>query len=274
MKIFNRILLIFALGYGCLSLIILMNILPQNQFYPFKHQWTLVWKDDFDGMRLNQAKWGAVDRGGGYNDYSSYQRESPAISRKNVTVKDGYLILTSKREDWIGEDIFHPGQTIAGQYTSSLVETNYNYPFGRFEIRAKLPAGPGLLPYASLYPDDEDPSQGILIVGMLGADPHTLYVNNSWGTAQLPFSLQEDTGSRIYAPDYSAGFHVFAVEWEPRSIRWYVDGVKIDQTNRSIPGIPLSLKLGTSIDGATANYSKNAPPKAFMVDWVRVYRRK
>lgn len=119
MKIFNRILLTLVLGFACFGVIILIQILPTNLFYPLKNQWALVWIDDFNGPRLNPAKWVAIDRGGASNGYSGYQ-ESQAITRKNATIKNGYLILMSKREDWIGEDIIHPGQTIAGQYTSSL----------------------------------------------------------------------------------------------------------------------------------------------------------
>jgi beta-glucanase (GH16 family) len=277
MKKFNRILLILILGYSCFSAAIFIKYL-----HPEKGQWDLVWKDDFNSPVLDQTKWMAVDRGGGYRGFSGYQEEISIITPENVIVKKGCLKIFSLKKDWIGPDIIHPGHTVAGQFTSGQVVTKYSYTWGRFEIRAELPVGRGLFSYASLYPVDGQSSQ-ILIMGMLGYDPYTIYMSNYWRTDQLYCNVEETVSGRSYGPDYSTGFHTFAVEWEPQIIRWYIDDVQIDQAKRNIPDLPLLLSLGTTIGEVTAgnSYNKLKPrggfnswPQYFTVDWVRVYRRR
>lgn len=277
MKYLNRILLILVLVYSCFSAIIFIRFLPEYLFFhPIKNKWTLVWEDKFNNPTLDETQWMVINRGGGYVGYGSYQSEISAISHENATVKKSCLILAIKEREWIGEDIFHPGQTVAGHYTSGQIVTKHAYAWGRYEIRAKLPDGQGSA-YASLEPFDGDSSQKIIIMGISGNDPHNIYMSNHWGLNQQFPHLKEDISSRSYGLDYSAGFHTYAIEIEPGKIRWYIDNVKKYQTKRNIPNIPLFLNLGTVGSGLKApklNERNTSLPQYFVVDWVRVYRRK
>ncbi len=284
MKYINRILLLLTLGYSCLGALILFHIAPSYlHFSSIKSKWVLVWEDDFQGSKLNSTQWAMVESGGGYNESYRYRTEIAAFNQENVTVKNGCLMLASKQREWIGEDIFHPGQTIAGQYTSGQVVTKHAYAWGRYEIRAKLPSGQGLFPYVSLYPYNEDVSYEILIVGMLGYDPYSLYMSNYWGANQRFHFLNNDIFNRVKGPDYSNDFHTFAIEIEPGKIIWYVDKVRVFQTKRNIPNIPLCLNLGTIVGGGIAGNPSVPPkyggrgtslPQYFLVDWVRIYRKR
>lgn len=282
MKYISRILLLLILAYSCFGALILVHIGSSHLHFSVKSKWVLVWEDDFLDTTLDTDQWVVLERGGGYNEPYHYQTEIAAFTQDNLTVENGYLLLTSKKREWIGEDIFNPGQTISGKYTSGQIVTKYAYAWGRYEIRAKLPSGQGLLPYVSLYPYDADSLQAILIIGMLGYDPYYLYMGSQETNQQLHF-LNNGIFNRIHGPDYSADFHTYAVEIEPERIRWYVDDVKVFQTKENVPRIPLYLNLGTVVGGAIAG-DPTAPPKysgratslpqSFLVDWVRIYRKR
>lgn len=274
MKRFNRILLILVLGYSCFGIIIFVHIFhEQRLFYPIKGNWMLVWDDEFDGLTLDKTKWMADDRS---CDYSSYRKEVQAISHENVTVKDGYLILASKSQEWpFSENTYLTTRYISGQVTTGDKSA---WTFGRFEIRAKLPAGEGLLSYASLHPVYGKLSAEIPIMMMVGRDWYTIDMNHHGESDRLRHYLKEDVSDGNY-PDFSTGFHTFAIEWEPRSICWYVDDVKMYQTDRNVPEIPLSLALGTTAGNLYLYYYLTHRgivylPQYLIVDWVRVYQKR
>lgn len=283
MKTFNRIILLVAFGYSCLSITIFVYLIHKHHFfYQAKGQWTLVWDDDFNGPGLDPKKWAPVYRS---CDYNGHQKDIQAIIHENVTVKDGNLILRNKAQSWREEDgrdsFFQPIYYYLANYTSGQVTTGDKcvWTYGRFEIRAKLPVGDGLFSYASLYPADGKLLQEIIIMRMFGHNPYRIYFSNHWGTDRPHRYLEEDLSSRSYGPDYSADFHTFTVEWEPGVIRWYVDNVKLYQTKRNVPEIPLSLNLGTAsgnlydINPKFGSRSESWS-QYFIVDWIRVYRRR
>lgn len=279
MKNFNRILLLLIICYSGFSAIMLVQILHDYPlFYTAKGKWTLVWNDEFNDSTLDQTKWMTGDRSCSYN---SYQKEIQAISRENITVKDGCLILASKDASWKNSDEpYYITGHISGQVKTG---DKCAWTYGRFEIRVKLPDGEGILSSASLCSVDGKPSQEILLMMMSGYDSYTIFMNNRWGTDQLRNYVEEE-GLIKSNLDFSAGFHTFAIEWEPRSIWWYVDGVVLSHTNRNVPEIPLSLNLGTTAGNLYLYYgaSKFAGrtitlpdmPQYYIVDWVRVYQRR
>lgn len=272
MKYFNRILLILVFSYSCFGTIILNQILHDYPLsYPAGGKWTLVWDDDFNGQALDQTKWLAVDCS---RNYSSYRRETQAVSDKSASVKSGCLILASKREQWKKSDNHYD----LTHYTSgqAVTDNKYAWTYGRFEIRAKLPVGQGLLSYVSLRPVDGKLSQEILTTMMSGHDSYTIFMNNHWGTDQLRHYLEEDISGRSNL-DFSASFHTFVIEWEPMIIRWYVDDIKMYQTDRNVPEIPLSLALGTTVnpfDDAKFDGGPIALTPSYIINWVRVYQRR
>ncbi|HEX3046273.1 MAG TPA: glycoside hydrolase family 16 protein, partial [Bacillota bacterium] len=199
---------------------------------------------------------------------------------------DGYLMLSTKIENRSEEgrnDPYSYGKYLyTTTYTSGQVTTGDKgaWTYGRFEIRAKLPLGERSISYANLYSVDGKAFQEISILKMLGNNPYTIYVANRWGVDQPRHYLEEDASSRGYCTlDYSADFHIFAVEWAPGTIRWYIDDVEIYRTKRNVPDVPLSLSLETAVNYPIDNNSKISgrtisEPQYFTVDWFRVYRRK
>jgi beta-glucanase (GH16 family) len=274
MKKFNCILLLLILGYSCFGAIILSQILHDYpRSYPANGNWTLVWDDEFDGATLDRAKW---EEGVRSCDYSDYRKEVQKISNKNVNVKDSCLVLTANSTSWRDSDnVSYTTRFTSGQVASG---DKCAWKYGRFEIRAKLPPGEGLLSYIDLYPVNNDFAREILTMMVREGDSSIIFMHDIYGTDRQCVYLEEVHSNRSI-PDSSAGFHTFAVEWETRSIRWYIDDVKIYQTRRNVPEVPLSLALGTTAGDLhlyhAAKVSGNVSlPQYCLVDWVRVYQRR
>ncbi|HCQ15079.1 MAG TPA: glycoside hydrolase, partial [Cryomorphaceae bacterium] len=96
--------------------------------------YNLVWQDDFNGNSLSTTDWnyeiGTGSNGWGNNELQYYRKE-------NTEVKDGYLIITAKKENFGGRE-----------YTSSRLTTQgkQSFKYGRIDIRAALPYGQGIWP--------------------------------------------------------------------------------------------------------------------------------
>ena len=88
---------------------------------------------------------------------------------------------------------------------------------------------------------------------------------------------RSDTIARAYADD----FHLFAVQWQPNEVRWYVDGRQYHRmTPADLPAgakwvfdHPFFLLLNLAIGGGWPG-DPNASttfPQQMVVDYVRVY---
>lgn len=194
--------------------------------------WTLVWSDEFDGTQLDRSKWD-IELGNGFFQYEQNtwiagwgNKELQYYTREpeNVFVRDGFLHLRALREARDG----------AG-YTSGRVSTRkrdggelYSKTYGRFEIRASLPLGQGLWPALWMLPRDHAyggwaASGEIDLVEARGQEPDrvhgTLHYGSPW-----PANVSSG-GTHVFGAGESiADFHVYALEWEPGVMRWFVDG--------------------------------------------------
>ena len=130
-------------------------------------------------------------------------------------------------------------------YTSGHVDTlgKFKQEYGRFEIRAKLPRGQGIWPALWMLPANREtwPPE-IDIVELLGHEPNTIHMTNHFGV--WPKNKLE--GKDFTGPDFTKDFHVYALEWEPDELRWYVDGDLKHSTRKHIPKEPFYIILNTA----------------------------
>ena len=245
--------------------------------------WTLTWSDDFNGSSgssVDSRKW-SFDIGGkgwGNNELETYT-DRPA----NARIKDGLLIITALKEAFKGPD------NISRNFTSARILTRNKLTqiYGRFEARIKSPYGQGIWPAFWMLGDNIDavhwPNCGeIDIMENIGKEPSIVH-----GTFHGP---GYSGGNGIGAPyvlsggkKFSDDFHVFAIEWEPNVIRFYVDGILYQtRTPADLPvgaawvfDHPFFIILNVAVGG---NWPGNpdastAFPQQMLVDYVRVYRR-
>jgi beta-glucanase (GH16 family) len=212
-------------------------------------EWLPVWSDEFDGDRIDPAKWGLEANcwGGGNDEQQCYTSRKDDAPGANAFVRDGVLHLVARRENFTGPNTPDGSGTTTATlpYTSARLRTKnlQEWTFGRFEIRARLPRGQGTWPAIWMLPTDSrygtwaaSGEIDIMEAVNLGAPSDapgaapgtpetrvhgTLHYGRVWpGNAHAGTWYTLPNGASP-ADD----FHVYALEWEHGEIRWYVDGV-------------------------------------------------
>ena len=243
-------------------------------------EWKLVWSDEFDGKSLDYSKWEAEVNafGGGNQELQMYTDR-----KENLRVENGHLVLEARKERC----------DIAGtvrDYSSARIRSKHrgDWKYGKFEVRAKLPAGQGVWPAIWMLPTDEvygtwALSGEIDIMEFKGQEPNvvlgTLHYGKKW-----PDNKYSSGQKKLLNGNFTDDFHNYAIEWEEGVIRWYVDG-ELYQTQKEwnsgggkYPApfdqrfhMILNLAIGGNFLG---NPDASTPfPRQFLVDYVRVYQR-
>jgi len=249
---------------------------------PATGQWTLVWSDEFngpDGSAPDPSHWTLETGGDGWgNDELEYYTNRP----QNVQVQKGNLVITALKENYTGPD------RVKRDYTSARMKTagKFAQKYGRFEARIKIPYGQGMWPAFWMMGDDIDeigwPTGGeIDIMENIGKEPSTVH-----GTIHGPgYSGEKGIGSAFSLPSgrFADDFHVFAVEWEPDAIRFYVDSnlygtrtpADLPKETKWVYDHPFFMILNVAVGGGWPGSPDNTSvfPQTMLVDCVRVYRR-
>jgi beta-glucanase (GH16 family) len=247
-----------------------------------KLNWALTWSDEFDqpdGSAPDPAKW-KLETGG--NGWGNRELEYYTNRPKNAYVEKGNLIITAIKENYAGPD------GVKREYTSARLNTadKFDQKFGRFEARIKIPYGQGIWPAFWLLGNDIGrlgwPICGeIDIMENIGKEPSIVH-----GTIHGPgYSGDKGIGSPFTFKDgrFTDDFHVYAIEWEPEAIRFYVDGnLYATRTPHDLPEnatwvynhrffVILNLAVG---GGWPGNPDKTTQfPQTMLVDYVRVYKK-
>jgi len=269
-------------------------------------EWKLVWNDEFDGKEIDTAKW-SFDTGNGFYNYEAntwingwgndelqfYTRDTD-----NAFIEEGKLHIRAIKES-------HHG---CG-YTSARLKTRrtegrplFGKTYGKFEFRAKLPTGKGIWPALWMLPQDEKYgkwacSGEIDVMEARGHEPNkvlgTLHYGSLW-----PANAHSGKEHILPRGETITDFHIYALEWEPGEIRWYVDGMlyatqtfwwsssKTDAGKGRMPTGPADLNpwpapfdqpfylvMNVAVGGRFPGKpdSTTAFPAEMVVDYVRVY---
>jgi beta-glucanase (GH16 family) len=241
--------------------------------------WDLVWSDEFDspdGSSVDTGKWHVSDTAAWVNGELEYY--TPRIENvyiENPTGNNGMLVIKALREDYETRE-----------YTSGSLNTRgkFDQLYGRFEARIKIPYGQGLWPAFWMLGSTGGWPQGgeIDIMENIGKEPNIVH-----GTMHGPgYSGANGIGGPFALPEgqrFAEDFHLFAVEWEPKVIRWYVDNILYKtNTPADLPegaewvyDHPFYLILNVAVGGGWPGYPDDTTvfPQTMKVDYVRVYVR-
>ena len=252
--------------------------IPATNKGELAYGYKLMWEDDFNGEELDRNSWNVeLHEPGWVNaEWQQYVDDS-----KNIYVKDGNLVIQAIKD--------------GDSYTSGRVNTQnkHDYTYGRFEARAKVPSGKGFLPAFWMMPTDESyygqwPKCGeIDIMEVMGQETNKVYSTLHFGEphdeSQGTLTLEEG--------DFSEEFHVYACEWEPGEIRFYVDGKLIHKENdwfTQKPGFgeaaypapfdqPFYMILNVAVGGSWVGYPDETTMfgdnAQLVVDYVKVYQK-
>ena len=245
--------------------------------------WTLVWSDEFNGTDsspVDTSKWVLETGGNGWgNDELEYYTARP----ENSFQQGGNLVIKAVQEKYTGQD------GVTRDYTSARLKTlgKFSHKYGRFEARIKIPQGQGIWPAFWMMGDDiakkDWPSCGeIDIMENIGKEPSLVH-----GTIHGPgYSGDKGIGASYGLPNdqrFADDFHVYAVEWEKKAIRFYVDDhlyttrtpAELPKGTKWVYNHPFFLLLNVAVGGGWPGNpdSTSIFPKTMLVDYVRVYKR-
>jgi len=248
----------------------------------------LVFEDNFDGPEgssINTNNWN-FEIGNGQNGWGNQELQYYTDRPENVALDgQGNMVITARRESFQGFE-----------FTSARITTKdkFEQKYGRWEARIQMPGGRGIWP----------------AFWMLGANIETEPDDDPL-TIQWPFVGEIDitemrgqepskTIASIHGPGYSGGgaisgdyelegerfdkdFYIFAIEWQPDYIDFYLDDVRFNRITRNdLPeGVeewpfdenPFFMLLNIAVGGTFVGFPvEDTPfPQTMVVDYVKVY---
>lgn len=252
---------------------------PTSTPTPAPPTWSLVWADEFDqpdGSAPDPKKWNHQQGGAGWGN-GELQYYTNDI--KNAFIENDMLVIRALKEYTLGRD-----------YSSARLNTmsKGSWMYGRFEIRAKLPTTQGIWPAFWLLPARARYGSGaaggeIDIMELVGSEPGRSYGTLHYGNPAEHSSGYYDLPQGV---TYSDDFHVFAVEWEEKEIRWYIDDVLFHtatewfttgRKDAKFPA-PYNQEFYFLVNVAVGGYWPGSPdetstfPQTMYVDYVRIYQ--
>ena len=240
---------------------------------------SVVFAEEFHGDELDRETWHTcfwwapttctIETQGGLGLYTA----------DNVSVADGVLTLRARREQavgWNGKTYDYTSGAVStggSDYSSPRKKPGFTFRYGYVEARVKVPAGQGLVPAFWLPMADHEWPPEIDIMEILGSEPTRTTMHYHY---RRPNGTHANVGDGWRGPDFSADWHTYAVDWQPGSLVWYVDGVERARfTDPAVTDKQAYLVLNLAV-GGTWSGSPDATtpfPADLLVDWVRVYQR-
>jgi len=260
--------------------IFILLTLVVNIFANDNSEWKLVWSDEFNMAEIDTNNWNfqVLDAGHFNDEWQRYTNSSD-----NAYIKSDCLVIKANHESDIhGMD----------QYTSARLHTanKQSWKYGKIAARIKLPQGNGIWPAfwmlgANINENGGDtpwPQSGeIDILELYGSKDDAIIEGN------LHYADTSDSHAMMGAVPYKLeqgifadSFHIFELEWNEKSITWFVDEkefASISITTEELSEfhkdffILLNLAVGGTYAGrpdATTSF-----PQYMHVDWVRVYKK-
>lgn len=255
----------------------------------------LIWHDEFDtDGKPNAADW-SFEHGFVRNREWQWYQDS------NAEIRDGVLVITARREnrpnpDYEAESKDWRKSRRLIECTSSCVITKdkHEFCFGRFLVRARIPASRGSWPAIWLLgrKDKYDwPSCGEIdmMEFYVKKGVHSILANVCWGNdagrsvwddAVVPFTHFTERDSL-----WATRFHEWRMDWDKEFIRLYLDDELLNEIDLSTTfnGIhggrenpfhkPMYLLLNLAMGSSGGEVDLQTLPVRYEIDYVRVYQK-
>jgi hypothetical protein len=254
-----------------------------------KQGYVLDFHDEFDSRTLNLSKW---------LPYYLPQWSSRQVSATNYRMSRKTLILRIDRQQkpWCPEfngdvkvssiqtGVFSGAlNTAEGQHKFSAhcrvrevqeAKKLYTAQYGYFEIRAKaLSFKTNVCAFWMIGFEDEPQKSGeICIMEIKGSNVRKGTTVNGYGIrAFQDTTLKDEFFEDSFGFD-ATSFHIYAAEWSPKGIDFYIDNTRVRSIKQS-PSYEMQLMLNMyEIPPLDLNSKKSDFPKKFEIDYIRVYK--
>jgi len=299
-----------------------------------KSGFELAFSDEFNGNALNPYRWHSQLRWDGEFNGERYEYRvingedqfyvnvlSPDQAHQNQIVPtynpfqfDGSRLAIRAAKNPLKNNnnkrAFGSLSEISSQQTflSGAISTHekFNQKYGYFEARIKIPSHVGTFPAFWLFHESRawegTQRTEIDVMENLGHAPWYVYnsfhyfknVSSTYG-GDANFLKPRPSGQIYTGTDYSQDYHVYAVDWRPGKVIWYIDGQQVseldsNEVNYENLYVMLNLAMGGNWTNFPANSGglgrpanerfptqndlNNFSNPALEIDYVRVYRRK
>lgn len=299
-----------------------------------KAGYELVFSDEFNGTALNPYRWHSQLRWDGEFNGERYEyrvingedqfyvnvlspdgeHQEKVVPVYNPFQFDGSKLAIRATKNPLknhsNKRTYGPLSEISTQQTflSGALSTHekFSQKYGYFEARIKIPSHVGTFPAFWLFHENRawegTQRTEIDIMENLGHAPW--YVYNSFHyfknvtatySGDANFIKPQPSGQVYTGVDYSQDYHVYAVEWTPGKVVWYIDGQKMSEMyNTEADFEELYLMLNLAMGGNWTNFPTNSGGlgrasnerfpnandlaefnnPALEIDYVRVYKQK
>jgi beta-glucanase (GH16 family) len=214
--------------------------------------WNLAFGSEFNGPALDSSQWSTGWFGSGITKGIN-SAETECMDPSQVTLVNGALNLTAIAKAETCSGVTQP-------YTSGMVTTNgrFTFTYGFMEARIWLPGTTSISDWPAFWADGQSwPTNGENDV-----------VEGLGGLAQAHFHNASGTlGPLTGRGTFTGGWHTFAADWEPGSVTYFYDGVKLGSFTSGITSAPMYLILDMAVSGSSV-----FTPATMKVDYVRVWQ--
>ena len=238
-------------------------------------EWKLVWKDEFNGKKLNPKNWTRYTRNG-QTDWDRHMSGLDSLCKIENGILQLWGINTPK-----GYEDEDNRPFLTGGVGSKGLRSVKN---GRFEVRARYDCAQGFWPAIWLMPD-------IRIRHPYGGEidimEHLNYDNLVFQTVHTPHTLfkREPTIQHyVMVPINKEEFNTYAVEVSESEITFYVNGEKTFSYKNREPELegqfpfyhyPFYVILSAQLGGDwVGKVNPDDLPVKMEIDYVRVYERR
>ncbi|NLS03697.1 glycoside hydrolase family 16 protein [Rhizobium sp. P32RR-XVIII] len=187
------------------------------------------------------------------------------------TLKDGIAYITARKDD--------TGKWRSGLLASADPNTKgFALQYGYFEIRTKLPSGPGVWPAfwlgTSEPRDRQEPSLEVDVIEYYGHDPASFQsAYHIWHKNPVR-SDHEVHHTKVEPESLTKEFHTYGVQVDPENITYYFDRgeiwkVKTPETHK----MPLLLMANLAL-GSGWPIDQTPNPSVMAIDYIHAYKFK
>ncbi|MDF7825585.1 family 16 glycosylhydrolase [Pontiellaceae bacterium B12227] len=226
--------------------------------------------DEFNGGRLDREKW--------YDHNPTWSGRAPTLFHPDcVAVSNGVLHISAMDSAESAKRKMPAGFT----HLAGFVRSKDRCRFGYFEMRAKLMDSTQVSCFWLTHAGREEWSEIDIVEVAAGVDeyssvlqPNTHYFRGPHYQGTLHHHLKDPSWHDL-GFNMKDDFHVYGCEWNPTTIRWFVDGKLIREKHNDMFFQPLEMNLNVEANqwfGALPN--DDTLPAVYEIDYVRSWRQK
>lgn len=243
-------------------LFLIMSLFPFSVYAnPLGEGWHLVFEDNFNGTTLNKTIWTPGWFGTGITGPSN-SNETACYNSTQATVSgdDLHLELVSRQSSCKGGSYPFTGALISSNPHDGVAgHTGFEYTYGYIEFRVILPPEGGeIANWPAFWTDGQNwPTDG-----------EDDIMEGLGGKACFHFHSPAGGPGNCASGQYTGGLHYFASDWEPGSVTYYYDDVKVGEITEGITSAPQYIIINN-----TTSSSNALAPATVIVAHVRVWQK-